>query len=175
MSERWVAIDGYHDYEVSSLGRIASKKGRGRMLRPGTSKAGYRVVALYDGKGNKRSHNVHRLVAQHFLPDFDPELEVNHERGAVAGDAVDNLKMATTQQNIQHSFAVLKRKPSALGKFGEDNPSSQRFRVTRPDGRIEEITGLLAFCRKHNLNRACMTHVIKGAQKQHKGFRIERA
>jgi hypothetical protein len=172
--ERWAPIGGYPDYEVSSLGRVASRKGRGRLLRPGTTKNGYRVVALYDGKGNKKSHNVHRLVAETFLPDFDPALEVNHKRGAAKGDALNNLEMVTPQQNIQHSFAVLKRKPSALGKFGADNPSSKRFRITHPDGCVEEIIGLLAFCREHGLSRDCMAHVAKGNQKQHKGYKIER-
>ena len=40
----------------------------------------YDCVRLYKG-GVGKKFSVHRLVAQHFLPDWNPGLEVNHIDG----------------------------------------------------------------------------------------------
>lgn len=52
----------------------------------------------------------------------------------------------------------------------------RQFLITFPDGRIEAITNLAAFCRTHGLNISEMRHVVYGirAKQHHRGFRAER-
>lgn len=173
--ELWSPIVGYPDYEVSSLGRVASsRKGSRRLLSPGTSKAGYRVIVLYDRSGGRKSHNVHRLVGEYFLPDWNSDLEVNHKRGAIEGDALDNLEMMTTQQNLQHSFDHLGRIGGGSGLKGALSSTSRKYTITHPNGLTEEIIGLAEFCRTHSLDRHCMSLVANGKQKQHRGFKVRK-
>lgn len=53
---------------------------------------------------------------------------------------------------------------------GSDNPLSKRYVVEFPDGHTEDIHGLRAFCRQHNLSHNLMIAVLKGKQRHHKGF-----
>ena len=48
---------------------------------------------------------MHRLVAQHFLPDWNPGLEVNHIDGNRDNNRADNLEMCTHQRNMEHAIA----------------------------------------------------------------------
>ena len=55
--------------------------------------------------GNGEKFSVHRIVAAHFLDDWDPELEVNHIDGNRYNNAVENLEMCTHQRNMEHAIA----------------------------------------------------------------------
>jgi group I intron endonuclease len=46
-------------------------------------------------------------------------------------------------------------------------------KVTHPDGTTEVVTNLNAFCRKYGLHSSCVSNVMSGKRKHHKGFRFE--
>jgi group I intron endonuclease len=60
-----------------------------------------------------------------------------------------------------------------FGKFGEFNPTSKIYKVTRPDGLSDIITGFNQYCIDHNLNISNMSRVANGKQKHHKGYKCE--
>lgn len=117
--ERWVDISGYEGYyQVSDLGRIKSLE---RMVvHNGTSHLQpelimrpwpgitslYGCVRLYK-QGIGKKFSVHRIVAQHFLPTWNPALEVNHIDGNRDNNAATNLEMCTHKQNVRHSIIHL--------------------------------------------------------------------
>ena len=115
--ERWVDIQGYEGkYRISNQGRVKSLEREishdgitytqpERILSPwcGTTSFYDRIRLYRGGVGTKFS--VHRLVAQHFLPDWNPALEINHIDGNRYNNAADNLEMCTHRRNMEHAIA----------------------------------------------------------------------
>ena len=113
--EIWKDIIGFEGvYKVSNLGNIKSlrKEYRAgnhnslriqeeRILKP-YSTGRYMVVDLNNGKRN--SVKVHRLVAQHFIPNPMFKKEVNHIDGNKRSNVADNLEWVTHSENVKHSY-----------------------------------------------------------------------
>ena len=116
MKEIWKDIHHYEGiYQVSSCGRIRSV-GRyvrnatsqywrnGQIIKPwvGGTSPYYNVSLASDGKICKKL--IHRLVAEHFLDDWNAAKEVNHKDGNKHNNRSDNLEMCTRQENVMHSM-----------------------------------------------------------------------
>lgn len=104
-TERWKPIVGYDGvYEVSSLGRVRSKKSGGeKILRPGKTTNGYVQVVLYKDKKSK-AFLVHRLVAEAFVPnDNILNTEVNHINEDKTDNRASNLEYCDRQYNMTYS------------------------------------------------------------------------
>lgn len=109
----WKDIMGWEDYyEVSSNGDVRNKKTQ-RIITPSLNSAGYYRVSLYNKNHNpnKQRFLLHRLVAMHFLPNYDGLDEVNHISGDKSDNRAENLEWCTRKTNEYHSRAVLHSKP----------------------------------------------------------------
>lgn len=139
--QMWRPITGYEGlYEVSEFSNIKSLSRfvysplasipyiiPEKILKKTKDKFGYSRVSLSkDGKVRKRQ--VHILSAIEFLSNPHNKKEVNHKKGVSAGDHVSNLEWATHQENIQHSYNILKRKPTWTGIKGASHPIFGRSR-----------------------------------------------
>lgn len=89
-SEEWKDITGYEGlYQVSTLGNVRSydkivgcrggktRLVKGKILAPTRSGNGYVKVMLTKNK-TRRNRNVHRLVAEAFIPNPDGFTDINH-------------------------------------------------------------------------------------------------
>lgn len=113
MQEIWKDVIGYEEqYQVSNLGNIRSKNrtivdclGRRRTLkshkiRIQTSRIGYKQVLLHKS-GEMRTHLVHRLVAEAFIPKTEENKnEINHKDENKSNNTVDNLEWCDHKYNI---------------------------------------------------------------------------
>ena len=101
--EIWKDIKGYEGlYQVSNLGKVKSLKKHQKILKLSDNGRGYMFVGL--SKNNKRKNkNVHRLVAETFISNYDNLLQVNHKDGNKNNNSVDNLEWVTQKQNLQHA------------------------------------------------------------------------
>lgn len=172
IEEEWCEIAGHHFYDVSSLGRIRSKPRyvragpkNGHMFRPGkilkpwiAKNTGYAQVCLAD----RKSYNVHRLVAIAFLaPDKNRPL-VNHKNGKKDDNRGQNLEWCTASENGYHACRVL-----GIGRKAYVGRSVDGTK------RIFYPSGLDA--RRDGFSISGIGDVIAGRAKSHKGFTWERA
>jgi len=66
---------------------------------------GYLQVALYKAR-SPRYRNVHRLVAQAFVPNPSGKPHVNHKDGNKQNNVPNNLEWVTPHENTQHGLVV---------------------------------------------------------------------
>lgn len=107
-TEIWKSIKDL-PYDISNLGNVRRslnapyKYRRGGNIKPYLNNKGYWCVNLYlHSKVYKKQ--VHRLIAEYFIPNPDNLPEVNHIDGNTQNNAIENLEWCTHQYNIQHSW-----------------------------------------------------------------------
>ena len=135
----WVKIKGYEDfYEISSSGEIRSKdrtltdkigrtrSWKGKVLNPDIAPNGYYRVSFSINRKRKQFY-VHRLIAEHFIPNPDNLPQVNHIDGNKLNNSLDNLEWVTVQDNVIHAYKnglvkhVSGKEHFNYGKFGSES------------------------------------------------------
>lgn len=101
MKENWKPVRGNPNYMVSNLGRVQGPK---KILKPHRASSGYMLVclSLYQKPGNETRY-IHRLVAEAFVPNSDPDRYiVNHKDRNILNNSVENLEWASHMENVAH-------------------------------------------------------------------------
>ena len=112
--EVWKDIPGYEGlYQASNLGRIKSlpkRKGKGagyikgeEVLTASVEAYGYARVVLRK-EGIRKKYQVHRLVAEAFIPNPERKQQVNHKNCNKADNRVENLEWCNSSENMAHAF-----------------------------------------------------------------------
>lgn len=103
--EIWKDIKGYEGkYRVSSFGNVSSlnyrRSGKEKVMEGGFDSDGYKLVTLRI-HGTKKTHPIHRLVAESFLNHIrcGSEKVVNHKDWDIKNNHVDNLEIVTGRYN----------------------------------------------------------------------------
>lgn len=100
--EEWKTIEGFEQYEVSSLARVRSYKysTEPALLSGTTTKVGYTAFMLRK-RGNPKPFRKlrHRLVAMAFIPNPEGLSDVAHNDGNPQNDIPANLRWATHRDN----------------------------------------------------------------------------
>lgn len=165
-----VVLKDFPKYCIDINGEIYTsynKKGKKKLKKFLTSK-GYFHVILYEKK-KRFCRQVHRLVAETFIPNPEHKPEVNHINGIRNDNRVENLEWATRSENELHKYRVLKTphpKP-LLGKFGKDSPKHKRIRQIKNSKIIAVFYGSNEAERKTGISFgnicACCRHERKSA------------
>lgn len=90
--------------ESVEKGYFASPKGNiynrhGELMEGAIDRHGYRHVIL-----NRKNCNVHRVIAETFIPNPDGYKCVNHKNGDKQNNCVSNLEWCSHSENTMHSF-----------------------------------------------------------------------
>lgn len=86
------------DIEVNTQGEV--RKHSTKLLKiPTYDQLGYQYLMLKSAEGYK-AYRVHRLVAQAFLPNYDPHLVVDHINGIRDDNRLENLCIKTQSENL---------------------------------------------------------------------------
>jgi hypothetical protein len=156
----WIDIKDYEGiYQINELGQIrclVTGRGRGKpgtLLKPQKQTKGYLGVCLRkDGVG--KMFRVHRLVAEHFIPNPHNLPQVNHKDKDKTNNHVDNLEWMSNQQNCEHAFSKI-------------------YFLKSPSGEIIEIFNMEKWLREHpELSPRCIQNVIRGRRKSAKGWSL---
>lgn len=103
--EIWKDIPGYEGlYQVSNEGRVktARRKGTfGGLARMRPMQHGYIGVDLCR-EGKRKTHMVHRLVAQAFISNPDNLPEINHKDENKTNNHANNLEWCTRRYNLMY-------------------------------------------------------------------------
>ena len=85
-------------YEISVQGEIRNAKTK-RVLKAQSNGTGYLRIKIAGS-----SYNMHRLVAETFIPNLNALPQVNHIDGCKTNNSVANLEWVTQSENIKHAF-----------------------------------------------------------------------
>jgi hypothetical protein len=115
-NEKWVPIYGFESYYmVSNMGRVKSldrthSRGwaksvnkPGKILKPCNNGNGYLYITLMVNASRKTHSYIHKLVATHFLHNYNKHPEVNHKDGDKSNNNVANLEWISILENRRHA------------------------------------------------------------------------
>lgn len=160
--ENWKKIKSFENYEISNFGRVKRNECTVVYSNGQVTKYKLKYLKLENNRFNKlgaykrvtlcannkpKRFQVHRLVAEYFIPNIQNKRCVNHIDGNPSNNHISNLEWCTHQENEKHSYDVLgkvchNRKLTDLeakyilfngvkGKKGNVTILMQRYNVTR--------------------------------------------
>ena len=94
-------VQGYPNYLIGSDGTVIGA--RNKKLCVDLNRVGYERVSLCKGGKVKRVF-VHKLVAEHYVPNPEGFSIVNHKDGNKRNNNADNLEWTTHQKNLKHAI-----------------------------------------------------------------------
>lgn len=158
--ELWLPIRGTDSkYYVSNMGRILSScyfahpESWGLLTPYATGKSrNYLQVKLYVD-GRKQAPKVHRLVAEHFIPNPSNLPQVNHRDMDPANNRAENLEWCTNTENQQHYRA-------STGKLSRAKVEVIRSRWSEWRDTKESYCKLMA--ETYGVTRNCIRFVLDG-------------
>lgn len=149
--ENWKTIENFQDYMISDKGRVWSyKKKSNRILSPGKNKEGYLHVRL-SKNGKVMINKIHKLVAEHFIPNPEGYPEVHHIDECKTNNKVSNLQWVSHDYNVEFSKA---------GYYVLYGPNDERL----------EIYNLAKFARQNGLDDGQLFGVINGKENSCMGY-----
>ena len=163
--EIWKDIEEYEGlYQVSNLGRVKRLKGKyvsvERILKLCRHTDGYLQVGLCKN-GKRKTHKIHRLVAQAFIPNLEKKLEINHIDEDKTNNNVNNLEWSTRKENCNH------------GTHNERVSKTMSIPIIATNlktGESKDFYGARECARQLDLNPASITDVLKSRRKSTGGY-----
>lgn len=165
MKEIWKDIEGYPNYQVSSMGRVKSlnynKTGKEGILKSTKDKGGYHQVNLCKD-GLVKRFLIHRLVASAFLDNPNNLPQVNHRDEDKTNNRVENLEYCNRIYNLNYGTRierVAKAKSIPILQFTLDGEFVKKWDGVR---KVEKELGFY----NGNISKCC-----KGKYKSAHGYK----
>lgn len=176
--EIWKDIEGFEGlYQVSSFGKVKSlpkkfkvynqcgetngyRVTKETILKPQQDKYGYLRVTLCDGKKHHLKQ-IHRLVAETFIPNVDNLPEVNHKDENKCNNFVKNLEHCTSQYN--QTYGTIRKRIS-------EAQSIDVLQIDFNGAIIKKWHGINNASRVLKINHANIISCCKGKRKSAGGY-----
>jgi hypothetical protein len=107
-NKNWTPVMGFEGlYEINPNAEFRSLyvRHKGALLKTRIDRGGYVTVRLSKG-GKESTFWVHRLLAEHFIPNPNNFSEVNHLNGCKLDNSLNNLAWISHQGNTQHAVDI---------------------------------------------------------------------
>ena len=79
------------------------------------------------------------------------------------GEFVKNIAVWEWKEDLPEPEPEIKLKPKV-----------KAWVVTRPNGKLDEITNLSKYCKEHKLDDGAIYRVLNGQRNHHKGYKIQK-
>jgi len=185
MIEQWEDIPGYEaHYKISNKGRVKSLKRkhksrnqfcefertvREKILRSQVGGTGYMKVSL-SKNGILKNKNIHRMIAEAFIPNPDGLEQVNHKDCDKKNNCISNLEWCTPEQNSRHAHKLLDLVNPYQGVYGAQHPASKSIVQKTKDGKIINRWGSGMDAVRLGFDSSCISRCCKGESAHHKGY-----
>ena len=177
MKEIWKDKKDYEGhYQVSNLGRAKSLdryiKGKGhslqfkkgRILKPMKDSNGYLKVRLCNGEKSK-TFNLHRLVAEAFIPNPNNYKEVNHKDENKTNNVVTNLEWCDKKYN--QNYGTRNKRISEKMTNGKLSKPVLQYDL---EGNFIKEWKSTAECGRNGFNQGAVSACCLGKLKKSKNF-----
>ena len=175
--EIWKPISGYEGfYEVSNLGRIRSlerivecsdgrkRKIKDRTLKGSSYSGGYSGVTLHKD-GCAKFVNIHRIVAEAFVPNPLEKEEVNHKDENPSNNHASNLEWVTHKENLNFGTRTERARKAIVEAQGR-----AVWQLSRDGELVAEYESLSAAGNATGTHVANITKCAKGVYKTAGGY-----
>ena len=181
-NERWLPINGYEQsYMVSSYGRIKTidrtltfsdgriREYKSRIIRTHRINQHYYVASLSQNQ-RRLMKDVHRLVAEAFIPNPNGFNEINHKDENSLNNHVDNLEWCTRKYNLNYGG---RNKRASASKMNHPSTSKPVVQM-KPDGTVIQTFPSIREAARFlgNVKRDCnILRVCQGVNKTCFGYK----
>ncbi len=121
----WEQIKDFPNYEVSDLGEVRNIS-LNKLITAHDNGLGYFQVKIRNDTGRLAKY-VHRLVAEAYLPNTNPELEVHHKDHDKSNNRLENLCWVTKSENIRLARAFHTAKINNTAKINSICPQCKMY------------------------------------------------
>lgn len=178
MKEKWKQINDFENYEISNLGNVRNKS---KQFLKQQKMNMYMTIKLYDKKNKKMLlKNIHRLVAEAFIPNLENKPCVNHVDGNKINNCVNNLEWCSYSENTIHAFKTGLQKTWCGEKFGKEHPNykfrgkwktqKKVYQYDKNNNFIKKYNSAEEVFRKLNISSSHIGECCKGKRKTAGGY-----
>ena len=123
---------GKTDYLISNKGRF--KNNRGKIIETKNHNQ-YTMLSFRNGN-NKINHQLHRIVAQLFVPNLNNKPVVNHIDGNKDNNCSDNLAWVTKSENTKHAHdnGLIKKNSRKVNQYDKEGNFISQFKSIKEAG-----------------------------------------
>ena len=170
---KWKPVVGYEGiYQVSDCGMVRSIDRRiinslghhrfyeGKMIKQ-RIRNGYPVVDLWNQR--PKTHSVHRLVAQAFVPNPDNLPEVNHIDGNKSNRHYANLEWISRSGNAAHAYKTGIMKPSQMPMESNGNAKLTLAQVDEIRALSKQGMSSYKIAERYGVHAATVQRAVNGA------------
>ncbi len=174
--EKWkqVKYKGFERYQISDKGNVKGTKGLMKS-RPNSRK--YHIIGLREpGSREQKTFSVHRMVAEHFIPQPSGKNYVNHISGDKNDNTVQNLEWVTQSENQIHAYETglqVKTTEQVARLKGYAENKRRPIRVVNEKIGIDQVFESIAEAGQLlNCNEKTLRNVLKGRNKSRLGYKV---
>ena len=178
--EIWKDIEGYEGlYQISNMGRVKSlnynKTKKPGILKQAIGSRGYCFVSLHKNN-QKKSRNVHVLVAKTFIPNVEGKESVDHINTIKEDNRVCNLRWATATEQMSGNEITHERMKEIGKVYGKINikkaieSTKRRVKCTTTNKIFNSIVEASQY---YGITRAHVSSCCRGKRKTCGGMQWE--
>lgn len=160
---RWKEIPECPGYFVSDSGQVKSVlSGKERVLKQSFDGAKHYLHVCLRCKGVYKTPQVHRLVAELFVKNTNPEVNntVDHINCVKTDNRACNLEWVSHCENMRRArkHGRIPAPPTYKGKFGAKHNRSVGYKVVSPSGTVSTYYSGLEFTRKTGFDNTTLSY-----------------